>query len=287
MSERTKIKHEGADMPMSRATRMSSMSDPASSRVRFAGRVVIITGGSKGIGAGCARVFCSEGGQVVICARSEANGRSLADELTTTNAGTCTFVRADVTHPEDIRAVIEQTVRRYGRLDCLINNAGWHPPAADVSDISIQDFEALVRLNLTSTFAGCKYALPHLERTKGTIINMASMVGLLGQAQAAHYCATKAGQIGLTKALAVDYAPRGVRVNAVCPAGVDTPMLHEWADTLPNPMAAVRQVHQIHKLGRMATPEEIGRVCLFLATEDSSFIVGQAIHVEGGASLDY
>ena len=254
---------------------------------RFAGRVVIITGGSKGIGAGCARVFCAEGGHVVICSRGEHEGQRLAEDLSAQGPGTCTFVRADVTRPNEIRDVVEDTVRRFGRLDCLINNAGWHPPAADIADTTIEDFEGLVRLNLTSTFAGCKHALPHLERTKGTIVNMASMVGLLGQAQAVAYCATKAGQIGLTKALAVDCAPKGVRVNAVCPAGVDTPLLHEWAATLPDPAAGLRRIDEMHKLGRMATPEEIGRVCLFLATDDSSFVTGQAIQVEGGASLDY
>jgi NAD(P)-dependent dehydrogenase (short-subunit alcohol dehydrogenase family) len=254
---------------------------------RFAGRVVIITGGSKGIGAGCARVFCAEGGLVVICARGEAEGQRQAEELTAQGPGTCHFERVDVRQPDELKAVIDGTVERYDRLDCLINNAGWHPNATDNADVSIADFEDLVRLNLTSTFAGCKYALPYLRQTRGTIVNMASMVGLLGQALAAAYCATKAGQIGLTKALAVDYAPHGVRVNAVCPAGVDTPLLHEWAATLPDPAAGLRRVDEMHKLGRMATPEEIGRVCLFLATEDSAFVTGQAIPVEGGASLDY
>lgn len=263
------------------------MNHQPSASGRFAGRVVIITGGSQGIGAGCARVFCAEGGAVVICARGEQEGQRLAEELTAQGPGTCTFLRADVTRPEEIRGVIEETVRRFGRLDCLINNAGWHPPATAIADIAIEDFEGLLRLNLTSTFAGSKYALPHLERTRGSIVNMASMVGLLGQAQAVAYCATKAGQIGLTKALAVDCAPTGVRVNAVCPAGVDTPLLHEWAATLDDPEDGLRRVDEMHRLGRMARPEEIGRVCLFLATEDSSFVTGQAIPVEGGASLDY
>lgn len=263
------------------------MAERATATGRFSERVVIVTGGSKGIGAGCARVFCAEGGHVVICARGEEEGRRLADELTLRGPGTCDFERVDVRQPDELRAVIERTVERYGRLDCLINNAGWHPAAMDIADTSIADFEDLIRLNLTSTFAGCKYALPYLQQTHGTIVNMSSMVGVLGQAMAPAYCATKAGQIGLTKALAVDYAPRGVRINAVCPAGVDTPLMREWAATLPDPEAGLRQMDQMHRLGRMAMPEEIGRVCLFLATEDSSFVTGQAIPVEGGATLDY
>lgn len=137
-----------------------------------------------------------------------------------------------MTNPEQIGNVVDEIASEFGRIDCMINNAGWHPPAQTIHDISIDDFEYILHLNLTSTFAGCKYALPHLERTKGTIINMASMVGLLGQADATSYCAPKAGQIGLTKALAVDCPSKGVRVNAVCPAGVDTPLIHEWAGTL-------------------------------------------------------
>lgn len=255
--------------------------------MRFAEKVVIITGGSKGIGAGCARVFCQEGGRVVICARGEQEGPALATELTRQGPGQCFFLQVDVSQPEEIRQLIEETAHRFGRLDCLINNAGQHPAAQDINDIAIEDFERLLRLNLTSTFAGCKYAFPYLKQTKGTIINMSSMVGLVGQAQAATYCTTKAGQIGLTKALAVDFAPYGVRINAVCPAGVDTPLLHEWAATLENSEEALEMVHRLHKFGRMATPEEIARVCFFLASEESSFITGQDIHVEGGATLDY
>ncbi|BCL79082.1 hypothetical protein ccbrp13_15470 [Ktedonobacteria bacterium brp13] len=167
--------------------------------MRFAQKVVIITGGSKGIGAGCARIFCQEGGLVVICARREQEGTALAAELTRQGPGQCIFIGADVSQPEEILELIEETVRRFGRLDCL----------------------------------------------------------------------------------------NGVRINAVCPAGVDTPLLHEWAATLDNPEEAIDMVHRLHKLGRMATSEEIGRVCLFLASEENSFITGQDIHVEGGATLDY
>lgn len=254
---------------------------------RFKGGVVIVTGGSKGIGEGCARVFTAEGGHVVICARGAEDGERVAKELNDKGPGTCAFMQADVSKPADIKRVVDDTVARYGRLDCMINNAGWHPPAIDIEEMPIKDFEALLRLNLTSTYAGCKFALPHLLKTKGSIVNMSSMVGILGQAKATAYCATKAGQIGITKALAVDYAPKGVRVNAVLPAGVDTPLMRDWASTLDDPEAALRWQGNMHLLGRLATIEEIGRVCLFLASEDASFVTGQAIQVEGGASLDY
>ena len=131
--------------------------------------------------------------------------------------------------------MIAVAVERFGRLDCLVNNAGWHPPAMTIDQTSVEDFERLLRLNLTSTFLGCKFAVPHLRKTRGSIINMSSEVGLIGQAAAPSYVSTKAGQIGLTRALALDLAPDGVRVNAVCPAGVMTPLMQEWADTEYDP----------------------------------------------------
>jgi NAD(P)-dependent dehydrogenase (short-subunit alcohol dehydrogenase family) len=156
-----------------------------------------------------------------------------------------------------------------------------------IDETSIEDFEALLRLNLTSTFMGCKFAVPHLRKTQGAIVNMSSEVGLIGQGLAPSYVSTKAGQVGLTKALAIDLGPEGVRVNAVCPAGVMTPLMQEWADTQYDPKAALEMVDSWHLLGRMATIEEIGEVCAFLASDEASFMTGQAICPDGGAPLGY
>ena len=249
-------------------------------------KVAVITGGSKGIGLGCARVFSGYGCTVVLAARGEEDGRIAEKELT--DAGRqALFVRCDVTNEQDMRALIGTTVERFGRLDCMVNNAGWHPPAMSIDETSIDAFEQLLRLNLTSTFMGCKFAIPHLRRTRGSIINMSSEVGLIGQALAPGYVSTKAGQAGLTRALALDLAADGVRVNAVCPAGVMTPLMREWADTEYDPEAALKMVAGWHPLGRMATIEEIGEVCAFLASNEASFVTGQTICPDGGAALGY
>jgi NAD(P)-dependent dehydrogenase (short-subunit alcohol dehydrogenase family) len=254
--------------------------------MKLQGKVAIITGGSKGIGWGCTKVFARHGCTVVIASRGEKDGEAAAKELTG-QGRTATFVRCDVTSERDMRASIDGTVERFGRLDCIVNNAGWHPPAMTIEQTSVEDFEKLLRLNLTSTFMGCKFAVPYLRKTRGSIINMSSEVALIGQAAAPSYVSTKAGQIGLTKALAVDLAPEGVRVNAVCPAGVMTPLMQEWANTQYDAKAALAMVDSWHLLGRMATIEEIGEVCAFLASDEASFMTGQAICPDGGAPLGY
>ncbi|MFN0198358.1 MAG: SDR family oxidoreductase [Planctomycetaceae bacterium] len=255
--------------------------------MRFKNRVVIVTGGSKGIGEGCSRIFCQEGGLVSILARGAAAGNRLADELNRQGPGRAVYIPCDVGQPHQLIEAIEQTVREFGRLDCIINNAGVHPPATSIDDTSIEAMEELLRVNYLSTFVGAKYALPHLRKTKGTIINMSSMTAVLGQDQSSAYCATKGAQVSLTKALAVELGREGIRVNAILPSNIDTPLMRDWAATLDDPASALDRVSKLQVFGRMGPIEEMGRIALFLATEDSSFITGQAIEAEGGASLDY
>jgi NAD(P)-dependent dehydrogenase (short-subunit alcohol dehydrogenase family) len=254
---------------------------------RFHDRVVIVTGGSKGIGAGCAEVFCAEGAKVAILDIDEKSGRALSESLTCRGPGTATYLDCDVRDPNCIQAAIVATVQRFGQLDCIINNAGIHPPATKIEDVSIEEMESILRVNYISTFAGAKYAVPYLRQTRGTILIISSMTAVLGQTHSAAYAASKAAQLGLTKALALELAEFGIRVNAVLPSNVDTPLMRAWAATLADPASALASIAALQVLGRMARPEEIGRVCLFLATEDASFITGQGIHVDGGASLDY
>jgi L-fucose dehydrogenase len=254
--------------------------------MKLQGRVAVITGGSKGIGLGCARVFAKYGCTVVLAARGEEAGRAAEREIAQSGA-TAWFLPTDVTQEADMRALMDQTVARFGRLDCVVNNAGWHPPAMTIDQTTVEDFERLLRLNLTSAFMGCKLAVPHLRKTRGSILNMSSEVAMIGQAAAPAYVATKAGQIGLTRALALDLAPERIRVNAVCPAGVMTPLMREWADSQYDPQAALAMVDSWHPIGRMATIEEIGEVCAFLASDEAAFITGQAICPDGGAALGY
>jgi L-fucose dehydrogenase len=255
--------------------------------MRFLDRVVAVTGGSHGIGAGCVRVFHGEGAHVAIVDRDVTAGERLAGELSGRGPGRALVCACDVADASQLRRAVEQTVDSLGRLDCLINNAGVHPPAMSIDQTDLEDLESLLRVNFVSTFAGCKYAAPHLRQTRGTIINMSSMTAVLGQENSAAYAATKGAQLSLTKALALELGREGIRVNAVLPSNVDTPLMREWAATLEDPESALQRVAALQVGGRMATPEEIGRICLFLATEDSSFITGQGIIADGGASLDY
>ena len=254
--------------------------------MKLEGKGAIITGGSKGIGLGCAKIFAKYGCKVVIAARGEEEGEKVAGELRAAGPEAL-FVKCDVSSEADMRRLIDTTVEHFGQIDSIINNAGWHPPSLKIEDISTEDFESLLRLNLTSTFLGCKLALPHLKKTKGSIVNMSSEVAVIGQANAVSYVATKAGQIGITRALALDVAIEGVRVNAVCPAGVMTPLMVEWAATEYDKDAALKMVHDYHARGKMGTIEEIGEICAFLASDESSFVTGQVLCADGGAALGY
>lgn len=255
--------------------------------MRFQDRAVIVTGGAKGIGAGCAAVFCREGARVGLLDRDLESARQTAGRLTEAGPGSAIAVACDVSRPEELKLAIDQVARDCGRLDCLINNAGVHPPATSIDETSVEMVESLLRVNFISTFAGAKYALPHLRKTRGTIINISSMTAVLGQDQSSAYASTKAAQVGLTKALAVELGREGIRVNAILPSNIDTPLMREWAATLNDPESALERVAQLQVFGRMGTPEEIGTIALFLATDDSSFLTGQAIEAEGGSSLDY
>lgn len=254
---------------------------------RFSGRVVIVTGGAKGIGAGCAAVFCEEGGRVAILDRDAAAGTATAAQLTAKGPGSAESFFCDVSDTDSLKRVIDEIAAKWGRIDCLINNAGVHPPATSIDDTSLDMVEQVMRINFLSTFAGAKFAVAYLRQTRGTIVNISSMTAVLGQDRSSAYASTKAAQVGLTKSLAIELGPHGIRVNAILPSNIDTPLMHEWAATLDDPRSALARVAALQVFGRMGTPTEIGRIALFLATDDSSFITGQAIEAEGGASLDY
>ncbi len=249
-------------------------------------KITIITGGAKGIGFGCASVFARRGSHIVIADRDDEGGRDAVRQIAS-SGGQATFRRCDVTDESDMESLVENTVTEQGRLDCIVNNAGWHPPSVTIGQTSVADFEAQLRMNLTSTFMGCKFAIPHLRRTGGTIVIIASEVAVIGQADACAYVASKAGQVGLTRALALDLITDGVRVNAVCPSNVRTPLMTEWASSLPDPQDALRQVAATQPDGIIATIEQIGEICAFLASDESSYITGQTIIADRGAMLGY
>ena len=250
-------------------------------------KVSLITGGSKGIGEGCARVFCAAGAPVVICARGREAGEALAAELTAQGPGECHFEPCDVSRPDQIKRVVDRTVERYGRLDCLVNNAGTHPPHRTIDEFTIEEFEQLLRVNLVSYFAGCKYALPHLRKTRGSIVNMGSLVGVMGQQLATTYCATKGGISAFTKALAIEEARFGVRVNTVLPGNIISDSRIQGVAQSENPEELDRLVDSWQWPGRSGSIEEAGQACLFLASDNASYISGIDLIISGGSELGY
>ncbi|HEX4951513.1 MAG TPA: SDR family NAD(P)-dependent oxidoreductase [Blastocatellia bacterium] len=254
--------------------------------MRYENKITIITGGTKGIGEGCVRVFADAGATVVFCARNQAQGDALAAEINALGKGTAHFIRCDVSKMAEVESLIAQTVERFGRIDCLINNAGWHPPHKPIDDFSVQDFRDLLELNLVSIFAACKAALPHLRKTQGNIINLSSLVGSMGQLYATTYVATKGAITAFSKALAVDEAAYGVRVNSVSPGNIYTPLWQEAIDASPDPAQTRADGDAAQLLGRMGTIEEAGKMCLYIAAE-ATFSTGTDFLLTGGAELAY
>lgn len=254
--------------------------------MRYKDKVAIITGGTKGIGEGCVRAFVGAGAKVVFCARNEKQGNELAAEVNKKGPGEATFVKCDVSKVAEIEALVDFTAKKHGRIDCLINNAGWHPPHNAIDEFSYQDFRDLFELNVMSIFAACKRALPHLRKTKGNIINMSSLVGQMGQPGAVTYVATKGAITAMTKALAIDEAAHDVRVNSVSPGNIYTPLWQEAIDASPDPAKTRADGDAAQLLGRMGTIEETGQLCLFLAAE-ATFTTGVDHIQSGGAELSY
>src|SRR2546425_9571039 len=252
----------------------------------YTAKVIIITGGSHGIGEGCVRAFVAAAAKVIFCARNDRDGERLAAEVNAGGPGEAQFIRCDVSKVEEIQSLIDEAVARFGRLDCLINNAGWHPPHKPIDEFSIEEFRDLLDLNLVSIFAGCKLALPHLRRTQGNIINMSSLVGAMGQIHATTYVATKGAITAFTKALAIDEAAHDMRVNSVSPGNVYTPLWQEAIDAAPDPARCRADGEAAQVMGRMGTIQEAGRLCLFLAAE-ATFTTGVDHILSGGAELGY
>lgn len=253
--------------------------------MRLANKVALITGGTSGIGKATAELFAKEGARVVITGRNEQRGQALADEIGRHFARPL-VITTDVSRPADCHRAVDQTIETFGSLHILFNNAGVFY-AHDAIECSEQEWDEQIDVNLKGTFLMSKYSLPHLIRQGGgVIINNSSGWGLVGGDKAVAYCASKGGIVLLTKAMAIDHGRQGVRVNCICPGDVDTPMLPQdakfrqmrWEDYLAG--AANRP------MGRVGTPEEIAKVVLFLASDDSSFMTGAAVAVDGGGSAD-
>ena len=256
------------------------------SGLTYSDRVVVVTGGTKGIGEGCARVFVDAGANVVAIDRDGEAGEQLTSELNAAGPGSYQLEIADVTDPTALETVFTKTAETFGRVDCLINNAGFHPPHKTIDNFSLEEFQDVLQTNLVAYFMGCKLALPHLRRTKGSIINLSSLVGEMGQELATTYCATKGAITSMTKALAIEEARHEVRVNCLQPGNIFSNSMLGLVQT-----SAGREYYDWitanQHLGRVGTSEEVGQLCLFLASEAASYLTGLAINVSAGAELGY
>jgi len=252
--------------------------------MRLQDKVALITGGTSGIGKATAELFAREGAKLVITGRSDDRGRAVVDAIAP--SGNAIFVHTDVARAEDCRRAVEQSIDKFGRLDILFNNAGVFY-AHDAIECTEEEWDQQIDVGLKGTFLMSKYALPHMIRQgAGVIVNNSSGWGLVGGDKAVAYCAAKGGVVLLTKAMAIDHGRQGIRVNCICPGDVDTPMLPQdaqfrglrWEEYLAG--AANRP------MGRVGTAEEIAKVVLFLASDDSSFMTGAAVAVDGGGTAD-
>lgn len=249
--------------------------------MKLDGRVAIITGGNSGIGKATALLFAREGAKVVVAGRNAARGRAVVDEIKK-SGGDAIFVRTDVAKTAQVKALVEKTVSRYDRVDVLFNNAALSP-IGNVLTTPEKVWRAVIDTNINGTFLCTRYVLPHMLKQKGgVIINTGSINSLMAMKDEAAYDASKGGVLMLTRATALDFAKDNIRANCICPGAIETPMLRDLFGQAPNPKEAEAEMVRKHALGRIGTPEEVARVALFLASEDSSFVTGTAIAVDGG-----
>jgi NAD(P)-dependent dehydrogenase (short-subunit alcohol dehydrogenase family) len=249
----------------------------------LSGKVIMLTGGAEGIGRECASAYVREGAVVAIVDRDGEKAAQAATAL----GPDCLAVNADVGDGPAVEAAIHAVLARYGRLDAVHNNAGIASPSKPLDQTTEEEWDELMRVNAKSLFWTTRFALEALTVTKGVILNTASMVGLIGQDRHAAYVASKGAVIALTKAMALDYASRGIRVNAICPAGVWTPMLEKWCSEQPDPGSIRQYLDDIHLLGACPHGDVIADAAVFLLSQRARFITGCALPVSGGAELGY
>ncbi len=249
--------------------------------MKLDGKVALITGGNSGIGSATATLLAKEGATVVLTGRNQERGEQVAQAINEAG-GRAIFIRSDVRVAEECRQAVEQTLERFGRIDVLFNNAGvFHPKT--VPECTEQEWDETIDSSLKGAFLMSKYALPSMiERGSGSIIHASSGWGLLGGDRAAAYCAAKGGLVVMAKAMAIDHGPDGIRVNCVCPGDTETPMLTDDADKRGMSWEDYVAGGSDRPLGRIGTAEEIARAVLFLASDDSSFVTGEALVVDGG-----
>ncbi len=247
---------------------------------RLAGRVAVVTGTARGIGRSIARVFAGEGATVVGVDVLEEAGRSVAADVVG-EGGAMRFLRCDVSSEADVRSVVDDVLAEEGRVDILVNNAAVQKEARLV-DVTLEDFHRVVNVNLLGCLLFSRAVVPSMvARRAGVIVNLSSLNALVADPLLPVYGATKAGIIALTQNIAITYGPDGIRANAICPGDVDTELNQAFFEAHPDPAAFRRRLEREYPLRRIASPDEVARVALFLASDDASFISGSQVVVDG------
>jgi NAD(P)-dependent dehydrogenase (short-subunit alcohol dehydrogenase family) len=244
-------------------------------RPRLAGRSAVVTGVGSGLGQAIARELAAEGARVVGCDVNDAAGEA-------TMAGLGAYRHADVSRERDVEALVAAAVEAHGRLDVMVNNAAVQIER-ELAETTEEQLDRILATNLKGVFFGCKHAVRAMRPAGGgAIVNIASILGLVGDGILAAYCAAKGGVLGITRATAVQYGRDGIRCNAVCPGDIDTPLVQAYFDTADDPAALRAQVSAEYPLERIAQPREVARTVVFLASDDASFMSGQPLVVDGG-----
>lgn len=243
--------------------------------MRLKGKVAIISGGTFGIGESTVRLFANQGAKVVIAARNVEKGTKLVNDIKE-NGGEALFVKTDVSQEEDVKNLVKQTVDAYGRLDVLFANAG----VGDMGDLdccTLEEWNRTISVDLTGVFLCNKHVIPEMAKIGGgSIINCASILGHVGQMSVSAYAAAKGGVVNMTRSAAVTYANKGIRINAVCPGYIDTPILDN------TPKEVIDHLVSLVPARRLGKPEEVANAVLFLASDESSFVTGANLLVDGG-----
>jgi NAD(P)-dependent dehydrogenase (short-subunit alcohol dehydrogenase family) len=245
---------------------------------QFAGRVVLVTGGNAGIGRATAAEFARQGAQVVVSGRREKEGRGVVAEIEA-SGGEAIFIKTDVSKESDVKAMIERTLAKFGRLDCAFNNAGIEQALTPLPDQTEETYDQIMDINVKGVWLSLKHEIPAMLKTGGgAVVNNASIAGLVGFATAPVYAASKHAVVGLTKAVALEYAKQNLRVNAVAPGAIETRMFRDFA-TSPD---VKQMLESAHPIGRIGQPEEVASAVVWLCSAGASFVTGQIVPIDGG-----
>ena len=248
--------------------------------MKFKDKAVVVTGAASGIGKACAIEFAKEGGAVLI-ADVNVDGAEETAALIRGNRGKASAFQTDVSKPDSVKLLADYAAKNFNAIHVLVNNAAIQVNKT-AEETTFAEWNLQVSVNVGGVFLCCKYFLPQLRATKGSIVNMSSVNGFFVEPTCAGYCATKAAIIGLTKAMAIDHGHEGIRVNCICPGYIDAGLAEGYFQSRPDPAMARKQAGDLHALWRIGHPEEVARAAVFLASDDASFVTGASLVVDGG-----